>query len=284
MLGPVISHSRSFGPSERSFATNRSPASRSAASTTGCRPPSISRQGWSVSCGSAPAAFGRAMGVARRNVDAGDGLCRRGDLRRRGDRQRGQLLGVRGFGGQRVAAGLDHPARFLVQLGRVEAHDAGQRLAVREAAVRRHQPVGMPGRDLDMIAEHRIVADLQRADRRSHRGSALRARQSPGARSTPRREARRARRHNLRRCSRPSTRRSAARRPARATRRSTSTSWPPGAAAGLSSSGGRSGSPSKLTLQRIRRGQPVAKEREVARRAAACRKAGERACRCPAWP
>ncbi len=38
----------------------------------------------------------------------------------------GQLLGVRGFGGERVRAGLDHAARFLVKLGRVEADDAGQ--------------------------------------------------------------------------------------------------------------------------------------------------------------
>ena len=107
------------------------------------------------------------MRVACGDVDAGDGFGGRGDLRRRSDGERGQLLGMRGLGGERVAAGLDHPARFLVQLGRIEADDAGQRLAMGEAAVGAHQLVGMPRRDFDMVAEHGVVADLQRADRRS---------------------------------------------------------------------------------------------------------------------
>ena len=48
--------------------------------------------------------------------------------------------------------------------------------------IRRHQPVGVPGRHLDMIAEHGIVADLERRDRRSPRDSAPRARRSRGGR------------------------------------------------------------------------------------------------------
>ena len=84
--------------------------------------------------------------------------------RRGGHRERGQFLEMRGLGGERMGAGLDHPARLRVEVGRVEADDAGQRLAVGEAAVRRHQPVGVPRRDLDMIAEHGIVADLERRD------------------------------------------------------------------------------------------------------------------------
>ena len=112
----------------------------------------------------APSAFGGAVSVAGGDVDAGNGVGGGGDLRRGGYGEGRQLLGVRGFGGERVGAGLDHPARFLVQLGRIEADHAGQRLAMGEAAVRRHQPVGVPGRDLDMIAEHRIVADLERSD------------------------------------------------------------------------------------------------------------------------
>ena len=74
----------------------------------------------------------------------------------------GQLLGMRGFGGERMRPGLDDAARFLVQLGRVEADHSGQRLAMGEAAVRRHQPVGVPGGDFDVIAEHGVVADLER--------------------------------------------------------------------------------------------------------------------------
>ena len=49
-----------------------------------------------------------------------------------------------GFGGERVSAGLDYPARFLVQLGRVEADYACERLAVSEAAFGAHQFVGVP--------------------------------------------------------------------------------------------------------------------------------------------
>ena len=71
---------------------------------------------------------------------------------------------MRGLGGECMSAGLDHPARFLVKLGRIEAHHAGKRLAVGEAAVGRHQPIGLLGRHFDVIAEDGIVADLQRAD------------------------------------------------------------------------------------------------------------------------
>ena len=142
MLGPVISHSRSLGPSDRSLATNRSPPSGSAASTTGWRAADL-EAGLVGQLRAAPFAFRRALGMACRDVDPGDrfggaGICAAAATARR------QLLGMRSLGGERVAAGLDHPARFRVQFGRVEAHHAGQRLAVGEAAVGRHQPVGVP--------------------------------------------------------------------------------------------------------------------------------------------
>ena len=54
--------------------------------------------------------------------------------------------------------------RLVVKLGRVEADDAGERLAVGEAAVGRHQLVGMPRGHFDMIAENGVVPDLERAD------------------------------------------------------------------------------------------------------------------------
>ena len=108
-----------------------------------------------------PAALGRTVGVRGGDIDAGDRLRRRGDLRCAGNGERGQILGVRGFGGERVRARLDDPARFLVQLRRVEPHDPRERLAMGEAAVRRHQFVGVPRGDFDVVAEHRIVADLQ---------------------------------------------------------------------------------------------------------------------------
>src|SRR5205823_13994532 len=109
----------------------------------------------------APSVLRRAVRVAGRDVDPRDRLGSGGDLRRGGDGERGQLLGVRGLGGDGVGARLDHPARFLMQLGRVETHNACERLAVGEATVWSHELVGVTSRNLDMIAKHRIVPDLQ---------------------------------------------------------------------------------------------------------------------------
>ena len=68
------------------------------------------------------------------------------------------------LGGERMTASLDHPARLGMEVGRVEADHAGQRLAVGEARFRHHQPIGMAGADLNVIAEHRIVADFEGRD------------------------------------------------------------------------------------------------------------------------
>ena len=114
--------------------------------------------------GQAPLAFGRALGIARGDVEPGDGVGGGGDARRGGDGQGGQFLGVGGLGGERVRAGLDHAARLAVEVGRIEAHHPGQGLAVGEAAVGGHQPVGVARGDFDMIAEHGVVADLERGD------------------------------------------------------------------------------------------------------------------------
>ena len=162
MLGPVISHSRSLGPS---------------ATVIGDEPLALAGQrfldhrmaaAFDLEAGlvgqvrQAPAAFRGAGGVARGNVDPGDRVGGRGDARGGGDGEAGQLLEMGGLGGERVGAGLDHSARLGMEVGRIEADHAGQRLAMGEARIRRHQPVGVPGADLDMIAEHRIVADLER--------------------------------------------------------------------------------------------------------------------------
>ncbi len=88
-------------------------------------------------------------------------------------------LEMRGLGGERMGAGLADPQRLLVQIGRVEADDAGQGLAVGEARIRRHQPVGVARRHLDMDSRAHCcagssasrcrsrlaVARLQRRDR-----------------------------------------------------------------------------------------------------------------------
>ena len=70
---------------------------------------------------------------------------------------------MRRLGGERVVAGLRDRVASVVQLGRVEADHAGQRLAVGEAGVG-DQRVGGARGDLDMIAEHAVVADLERGD------------------------------------------------------------------------------------------------------------------------
>ena len=43
---------------------------------------------------------------------------------------------------ERMPAGFDHPRGFGVEVGRIEPHHAGQGLAVGEARIRGHQPVG----------------------------------------------------------------------------------------------------------------------------------------------
>src|SRR3546814_5429106 len=62
-------------------------------------------------------------------------------------------LEMRGFGGDRVDARLGDAARGFVEVGRVEAHDTRERLAVGEARFGRHQRVGVFCGHLDMIAE-----------------------------------------------------------------------------------------------------------------------------------
>ncbi len=68
------------------------------------------------------------------------------------------------FGDQRMPPRLRDAPGFLMQIDRVEAHDARQRLAMGKAAVGLHQRVGGAGGDFDMIAEHAIMADLEGGD------------------------------------------------------------------------------------------------------------------------
>ena len=90
-------------------------------------------------------------GGGRDHFGAGQGLA-------------GKRLEMRGFGNERASARLADPERLLVQVRRVEADHAGERLAVGEARFGHHQFVGVAGRHLDVEAEHIVVADLQRGD------------------------------------------------------------------------------------------------------------------------
>ena len=63
----------------------------------------------------APAALRAAVRMAGGNVYTGDGFSRGRDLRGGRKRALREFLGVRRLSGKSVRAGLDHPARLLVQ-------------------------------------------------------------------------------------------------------------------------------------------------------------------------
>ena len=60
-----------------------------------------------------------------------------------------------------MRTGFDNACRFGVEVGRVEADDPGQCLAMSKAAVVAHQAIGVLCRYLDVIAKHGVVADPQ---------------------------------------------------------------------------------------------------------------------------
>ena len=228
--------------------------------------PGFDLQAWLVGqLGQAPAALGSALRVARRDVDAGDRFGRGRDLRRGRDGKRRQLLGVRSLGSERMGAGFDHPARLLVQLGRVEAHHAGKRLAMGEAAVGLHQLLGMSRGDFDVIAEHRIVPDLQRAD--CGRIAVPRLERGNGSSAVRGRIAQRVeiRDHSPRRYSRPWKRRAAAKRPGLGRSLSTRSHARQASAAGVRAAAGDRASPSSSRLSASRGAEPVAQQGQIAR-------------------
>ena len=65
----------------------------------------------------APAALGRALGERGGDVEPGERVGGGGDRLGAGERRAGQLLEMRGLGGERVGAGLGHPLR-LARAGR----------------------------------------------------------------------------------------------------------------------------------------------------------------------
>jgi hypothetical protein len=155
MLGPVTSHSRLSAKGRRSLATKRPPAAATAASTTGWRPPSISKQGCGAKAGGT-SRLRRALGQrgATSSRASASAVAAMSDAR--ASAARGQLFQMRGLGGQRVRACL--PTRIACSWRSAALkRTPGQRLAVGEARILRHQRIGVPGRHLDMIAEHAIV-------------------------------------------------------------------------------------------------------------------------------
>ena len=100
------------------------------------------------------------------DVEHGERLGDRADgLGRIGDRLR-ELVEDREFDGERPFAGAGDPRLEVGELGGGEADGAGHGLAVDETGVlrRRQEAFGVVGADLDEIAEHVVVLDLQTAN------------------------------------------------------------------------------------------------------------------------
>ena len=100
---------RRFGQAADRWRRSARRPARSAASTTGWRPPSTSKQAASSNVGRRPAALGRALGQRRGDVEPGERVGGRGDRLGRAQRRLDQLLEMRRFGGERVRAGLADP-------------------------------------------------------------------------------------------------------------------------------------------------------------------------------
>ena len=114
--------------------------------------------------GPRPATLDRAFRQRGGDIQPGQRIGGRGDRLAPVQRSGSQIFEVRGFRRQRMRARLRHLGRDLVQIGRVEAHRPGHRLAVDKAAFGFHQSIGILRCDLDMIAEHAVMLDLQRGD------------------------------------------------------------------------------------------------------------------------
>ena len=87
---------------------------------------------------SLPAAFCRPFSEGRRDVEPGERLACARDIGFAAQHGGDQLFEMRGFRDQRMRPRLRHAPGFLMQIDRIEAHDASERLAVGETAGRHH--------------------------------------------------------------------------------------------------------------------------------------------------
>ena len=110
----------------------------------------------------APAPLGSAFGQRRCNIDPrqGIGACRNRIAAVQD--MLDQFLQMRRFCRQRMARRLRNPQCLLMQFRRVKPHCACHRLPMGKAAACRHQRVAIFRWYFDKIAEHAIVAYLQR--------------------------------------------------------------------------------------------------------------------------
>ena len=113
-------------------------------------------------------ALDRHLRQCRGDVENGERFRGLLDPARRGRHLRGELVESLELDAERAVGGARDFGFELAQLRRREADLAGERLAVDEGRVerRRHQPLAVLRGDLDEIAEHVVVANLERAHRR----------------------------------------------------------------------------------------------------------------------
>ena len=164
MFGPVTSHSREFSDSVQSLATKRSPRLASASSTTGCRPPSISKQACSTSAGRAqPPSTARSASAAETS-------------------SRASASAVAAMASRLSSAAAVRSSRCAASAASACAPACATFSATscRSGALKRTTPASvwrcvkpLSGfisasaflrRHLDMIAEHAVVPDLERGD------------------------------------------------------------------------------------------------------------------------
>ena len=148
------------------LATNGVPSRASACSTTGWRPPSITKLDECIDLGPHIVALGRQHSQRGRYVEHRQRLRALLDRLALREHLRGQSLERVELDAERAVGGGGDLGLQLAELGGREAHLAGQRLAVDEGRIerRRHQLVAVLLRHLDEIAEHIVVLDLQRLD------------------------------------------------------------------------------------------------------------------------
>ena len=135
----------------------------SAASTVGCRPPRTSNTEPVSTSGRAQRGLGGELGQGARRVEDGERRRRGGDLGAARHDLADEVVEKPQFERERALGGAGDPAFEIGQLDGRVALRAGHRLAMDEVRARDCRP--SLGRDLDVIADDVVVADL--AARRS---------------------------------------------------------------------------------------------------------------------
>ena len=173
---PDAARASSAGGGERSqsLAMNGAPSRDSACSTTGWRPPSMTKARLSSTSRPHVVALDRKLRERARHIEPGQRLRAFLDLGALRDHRGRQPLEDLKLDAERAVGGAGDLRLEFAELGGGEAHLAGERLAMDEGRIERraHQLLAVLRGHLDEIAEHVVVPDLQRCGCRYPRRSA----------------------------------------------------------------------------------------------------------------